>query len=104
MAEFSEPEVWQTRQMGIVALAATAIIFDGLDKQVLGFAMPSLIAEWGVTKAEMSPVSAAGLTPMARTIRHRFSRNEPGAAAREEAQVCKLPATFSCPTTAAISL
>jgi AAHS family 4-hydroxybenzoate transporter-like MFS transporter len=64
MAESSEQEVWQTRQMWIVALAATAIIFDGLDNQVLGFAMPTLIAEWGVTKAEMSPVSAAGLIGM----------------------------------------
>lgn len=57
--------LWTSRQKVIVALAAIAIIFDGLDNQILGYATPSLIAEWQVTKAEMAPVSAAGLVGMA---------------------------------------
>jgi len=49
----------------LVALAALSIILDGFDGQLIGFAIPSLIKEWGVTKADFAPVVAAGLFGMA---------------------------------------
>lgn len=52
-------------QLGLVALAALAIILDGFDGQLIGFAIPSLIKEWGVTKADFAPVVAIGLLGMA---------------------------------------
>lgn len=64
MADGADGAVWTRRQKGVVALAALAIIFDGFDNQVLGFAMPSLIAEWGVSKADLAIVPALGLFGM----------------------------------------
>ncbi len=55
---------WTWHQKGVVALTALAIIFDGFDLQVLGFATPALIKEWGITKAQMAPVAAIGLIGM----------------------------------------
>ena len=49
----------------LTALAALAVIFDGFDIQILGFAIPSLIKEWGVTRAAFGPVLAVGLAGMA---------------------------------------
>jgi AAHS family 4-hydroxybenzoate transporter-like MFS transporter len=48
----------------VLAFAAMAIILDGVDVQVLGFAAPSLMADWGVSKAALAPVLAVGLFGM----------------------------------------
>jgi MFS family permease len=45
-------------------LAAIAVIFDGFDIQILGFAIPSLIREWHVDRIEFGPVLAVGLAGM----------------------------------------
>ena len=37
---------WTAQQKRWTILAALAIIFDGFDIQILGFAIPSLIREW----------------------------------------------------------
>src|SRR5262245_19992314 len=42
----------------LVALTALAIIFDRIDNQLLGIAIPALSAEWGVTRAAFAPVVA----------------------------------------------
>src|SRR5215467_10740767 len=42
----------------LVLLTALAIIFDGIDNQLLGIAIPSLSADWGVTRAAFAPVVA----------------------------------------------
>ncbi|QAA98970.1 MULTISPECIES: MFS transporter [Agrobacterium tumefaciens complex] len=55
---------WGAMQKGVVALAALSIVADGFDGQLIGFAIPSLINEWGVTKADFAPVVAAGLVGM----------------------------------------
>ncbi len=55
---------WTTFQKSVVALVALALIFDGLDSQVLGLAIPALIAEWQVSRAEFAPVAAVGLIGM----------------------------------------
>lgn len=57
-------EPWTAVQKRHVALAAIAIVFDGIDNQLLGFATPSIMAEWDVSKADMAPVSAVGLVGM----------------------------------------
>src|SRR5271169_6070117 len=55
---------WTLYQKSLTALAALAVIFDGFDIQILGFAIPSLIREWGVPRAAFAPVLALGLAGM----------------------------------------
>jgi AAHS family 4-hydroxybenzoate transporter-like MFS transporter len=56
---------WTTYRKLLTALAALAVIFDGFDIQILGFAIPSLIREWHVARADFAPVLAIGLAGMA---------------------------------------
>jgi MFS transporter, AAHS family, 4-hydroxybenzoate transporter len=55
---------WSGAQMIAVALAALAIIFDGLDNQLLGLATPAIIAEWGIGPKQLRPVLVLGLIGM----------------------------------------
>jgi AAHS family 4-hydroxybenzoate transporter-like MFS transporter len=65
IAELLDGGSWSTYQKLLIALAALAIIFDGFDIQILGFAIPSLIREWHVARADFGPVLAVGLAGMA---------------------------------------
>ena len=56
---------WTGYQKLLTALAALAVIFDGFDIQILGFAIPSLMKEWGVARSAFAPVLALGLAGMA---------------------------------------
>jgi AAHS family 4-hydroxybenzoate transporter-like MFS transporter len=56
---------WGGFQKFVVALAALAIIFDGVDIQVLGVAIPALMKEWGFARSAFAPVIAIGLAGMA---------------------------------------
>ncbi|WP_322013472.1 MFS transporter [Paraburkholderia sp. J12] len=47
-----------------VVLAALSIVVDGFDSQLIGFAIPVLIKEWGITRNAFAPVVAAGLIGM----------------------------------------
>lgn len=49
----------------VVFLVALAIVFDGFDGQLIGFAIPLLIKDWGVDRAAFGPAIAAGLVGMA---------------------------------------
>jgi AAHS family 4-hydroxybenzoate transporter-like MFS transporter len=49
----------------VFALAGAAIVLDGFDLQALGFAAPSLIADWGISRADLAPLFAAGIIGMA---------------------------------------
>ena len=51
---------WTVQQKRWTILAALAIIFDGFDIQILGFAIPSLIREWHVARSAFGPVLALG--------------------------------------------
>jgi AAHS family 4-hydroxybenzoate transporter-like MFS transporter len=42
-----------------------AIVMDGFDGQLIGFAIPSIIKEWGITRDAFAPAVAAGLFGMA---------------------------------------
>lgn len=46
-------------------LAALAIIVDGFDGQMIGYAIPLIMKEWGVTRAAFSMAVASGLAGMA---------------------------------------
>ena len=48
----------------VVLLAALSIVLDGFDGQLIGFAIPMMIKEWGVTREVFAPVVAAGLIGM----------------------------------------
>jgi MFS family permease len=56
---------WTAQQKRWTILAALAIIFDGFDIQILGFAIPSMIREWHVARSAFGPVLALGLAGMA---------------------------------------
>lgn len=48
-----------------LGLSAAIVLLDGFDIQVLAFAAPAIMAEWGVSRAELAPLFAAGLVGMA---------------------------------------
>ncbi|MEQ1581583.1 MAG: MFS transporter [Steroidobacteraceae bacterium] len=52
-------------QKFVVSIAAFAMVMDGFDGQLIGFAIPSIIAEWGITRGAFAPAVAAGLLGMA---------------------------------------
>lgn len=52
-------------QRVVVALAAFAIVMDGFDGQLIGFAIPLIIKEWGITRDAFAAAVAAGLFGMA---------------------------------------
>jgi AAHS family 4-hydroxybenzoate transporter-like MFS transporter len=65
VAALLDSSSWSTYQKLLTALAALAVIFDGFDIQILGFAIPSLMREWHVAHSEFGPVLAVGLAGMA---------------------------------------
>ena len=52
-------------QKAVVFMAAMAIVADGFDGQLIGFAIPSIVKEWGITRGAFAPALAAGLLGMA---------------------------------------
>jgi len=52
---------WPLQAKIYVLLAALAVLLDGYDNQVLGFALPAMIAEWHAARSMFSPVLAIGL-------------------------------------------
>jgi AAHS family 4-hydroxybenzoate transporter-like MFS transporter len=49
----------------IMSLCFFIVLFDGLDVAVMGFIAPSLIQEWGLSKAAFGPVMSAGMVGLA---------------------------------------
>ncbi|MGA0100388.1 MAG: MFS transporter [Steroidobacteraceae bacterium] len=49
----------------VSVLTALAVVFDGFDIQAIAFVAPSLMQEWGIDRAGLAPVLAAGLIGMA---------------------------------------
>jgi AAHS family 4-hydroxybenzoate transporter-like MFS transporter len=56
------------RFVGLPLLVATftalTLVFDGFDIQAIAFAAPALMADWGMERAALAPVLAAGLLGM----------------------------------------
>ncbi len=71
---------WSGYQKLVVVMVAFTVIFDGLDIQVLGLAIPALMKEWNATRAVFAPVIALSLigmtvgTLLAGAIGDRFGR------------------------------
>lgn len=55
---------WSGRQKFALAMCALAVILDGFDNQILGFAIPGMIKEWGVARADFAHVLALGFLGM----------------------------------------
>ena len=51
---------WGGYQRWLVALAALTIIFDGIDNQLLGVTIPSIMADWHVARSAFATVVALG--------------------------------------------
>ena len=56
---------FSTVQKFTYLLAALAIVVDGFDGQMIGYAIPMIMKEWGVTRAAFSVAVASGLMGMA---------------------------------------
>ena len=71
---------WSGLQKRVAALAALAVLLDGFDNQLIGFAIPTLIKEWHATRGDFAPVVACGVIGMAAgsffagTVGDRFGR------------------------------
>src|SRR5215831_12954698 len=55
---------WTPYQKLLVFATATTIVFDGLDNQLLGAAIPSLMREWSLTRPAFVPAQTAGMIGM----------------------------------------
>lgn len=55
---------WTSVQKSMVILAALTIVADGFDGQLIGYALPSIMAEWGLSRSDFAPVVASGLIGM----------------------------------------
>jgi len=55
---------WGGYQRWLVFLTALAIIFDGIDNQLMGIAIPTLMGEWSVPRGAFAPVISAGYLGM----------------------------------------
>ncbi|WP_332675418.1 hypothetical protein [Aromatoleum sp.] len=73
----------------VVMIAAFVIVMDGFDGQLIGFAIPMLIDEWGITRNAFAPAVAAGLVGMGLdgmfggVVADRVGRRRPAAHALE---------------------
>lgn len=56
---------WTAYTRWIVGLVVLGMMLDGLDAQLLGLAIPSLIRDWGVTRGDLTPITAGSLVGMA---------------------------------------
>lgn len=65
IGQILDRETFSRVQMLAVMLAALAVVIDGFDGQLIGFAIPSLLREWRVPRETLAPVVASGLFGMA---------------------------------------
>ncbi len=50
---------WSGYQKLLLLLVSLAVLLDGFDNQSLGFALPSILQDWGLAKADLAPALAA---------------------------------------------
>ncbi|HXW05248.1 MAG TPA: MFS transporter [Vicinamibacterales bacterium] len=55
---------WSRPQKFFVFLTALAIVFDGVDNQLLGAALPALMREWSLGRGAFAPALASGMIGM----------------------------------------
>ena len=52
---------WSGYSKWLVSLVALAVVFDGIDNQLLGIAIPAVMAEWGVARSAFAAVVSLAL-------------------------------------------
>jgi MFS transporter, AAHS family, 4-hydroxybenzoate transporter len=55
---------WTRHQRWLVFLTALTVIFDGIDNQLMGVTMPTIMREWSVTRSAFAPVVSLGYLGM----------------------------------------
>ena len=55
---------WSGYQQWLVFLVALMVVFDGVDNQLLGIVIPTLMGEWGVPRRAFAPVVSYGYAGM----------------------------------------
>ena len=55
---------WGGYQRWVVFLTALTVIFDGIDNQLLGIVIPTLMREWGVARSAFAPIVSLGYLGM----------------------------------------
>jgi MFS transporter, AAHS family, 4-hydroxybenzoate transporter len=55
---------WTAYQKWLIALTALTIVFDGIDNQLLGVAIPTIMRDWAVPRAAFAPVVSIGVAGM----------------------------------------
>lgn len=55
---------WGGYQKWLVAMVALTIVFDGIDNQLLGIVIPTIMKEWGVARSAFAPVVSLGYLGM----------------------------------------
>jgi len=55
---------WGGYQKALVGAAALAIVFDGLDNQVLSGALPAIMRDWNVPRSALTPALTSGFVGM----------------------------------------
>jgi AAHS family 4-hydroxybenzoate transporter-like MFS transporter len=55
---------WQRRHTWLITLTALAIVFDGIDNQLLGIVIPNVMREWSLPRSAFAPVISIGLIGM----------------------------------------
>jgi AAHS family 4-hydroxybenzoate transporter-like MFS transporter len=55
---------WGGYQRWLVFLTAIAVVFDGIDNQLLGIVIPTLMREWGVPRSAFAPLVSLGYLGM----------------------------------------
>ncbi len=55
---------WGGYQRWLVFLTALTVVFDGIDNQLLGVVIPTLMREWGVPRGAFSPIVSLGYLGM----------------------------------------
>jgi MFS transporter, AAHS family, 4-hydroxybenzoate transporter len=56
---------WGGYQRWLIVMTALTIVFDGVDNQLLGIAIPSIMSTFGVARGRFAPVVALGFLGMA---------------------------------------
>jgi AAHS family 4-hydroxybenzoate transporter-like MFS transporter len=51
---------WSGYQKWLIGLVAMTIVFDGIDNQLLGIVIPTVMKDWGVARSAFAPVVSLG--------------------------------------------
>ena len=55
---------WSGYSKYLVSLVAMTVVFDGIDNQLLGIVIPTIMQEWGVARSAFAPVVSLGYMGM----------------------------------------